>query len=396
MFKKEGWSITNFSLILILLFILFYILYIWASLIIPFIIALLFSFAIIGLSNFYKKFKIPTFISFTLSLITYSWLFLIVWKLIWSNIDELVNLLPEYQKQVVDIVSQLFALINVAEPTSVMEVLEQINLQYVFSLAISWVTSVFSSTGLILFYVLFILLEYRYFNDKLNLMIWANSKKSQIIETFDKIRSDIKSYFVIKSSVSLLTAVFSYLVMISFGLDFAIFWSILVFILNFIPNVGSIIAVIFPSLLSLVQPGFSYYDAAIMISLLAWIQIFVWNIVEPRFMWNKLNLSPLVIILALWFWWALWWVTWMLLSVPLMVIINIILAKIPVTKPLAILLSEKWDLQVDWWDEVLKTRRQLFNSVKWVLKVHKKKKKIKIKKLNKKINEKIKTLNDKK
>ena len=396
MFKKEGNSITSFALILILLFIFFYILYIWASLIIPSIIALLFSFAIIGLSNFYKKFKIPAFISFTLSLLTYSWFFGLVWKMIWSNIDELITLLPEYQNQVVDIVSHLFSLLNIAEPTSVLEVLQQINLQYVFTLAISWVTSIFSSAGLILFYVLFILLEYRNFNVKLNLMIWENSKKSQILETLDKIKSDVKSYFVIKTFVSLLTAVFSYLVMISFWLDFAIFWSILVFILNFIPNVWSIIAVIFPSLLSLVQPGFSYYDAAIMISWLAWIQIFVWNIVEPRFMWNKLNLSPLVIILALGFWWTLWWVTWMLLSVPLMVIVNIILAKIPVTKPLAILLSEKWDLQVDWWDEVLQTRRQLLNSVRWVLKVHKKKKKLKIKKINDKINKTVKALNDKK
>ncbi len=176
--------------------------------------------------------------------------------------------------------------------------------------------------------------------------------------------------------VSFMTATFSYIVMISFWLDFAIFWSMLVFILNFIPSVWSIIAVMFPALLSLVQPWFSPYDSVLMIWWLVWIQVLMWNIIEPRFMWNKLNLSPLVIIVALWFWWALWWVIWMLLSVPLMVIINIILAKIPVTKPLAILLSEKWELQVDWWEEVVKKRRQLIDSVKQRLKRNKKVKKI--------------------
>gem|GEM_PF-891425 len=91
--------------------------------------------------------------------------------------------------------------------------------------------------GIILFYVMFILLEYRYFKDKLYLMIVNNSQKMEILETLEKIKKDVKSYFVIKTIVSFFTAVFSYFVMITFGLDFAIFWSMLVFILNFIPNI---------------------------------------------------------------------------------------------------------------------------------------------------------------
>ena len=147
-----------------------------------------------------------------------------------------------------------------------------------------------------------------------------------------------------------------------FLLDFAIFWSMLVFILNFIPNIWSIIAVLFPSLLSLVQPWFSLYDSIFMISGLTWIQIMMWNIIEPKFMWNRLNLSPLVIIISLWFWWTLWWIVGMLLSVPIMVIINIILAKIPITRPIAIFLSEKWELQIDDWEELSKSRKKL---LKW-------------------------------
>jgi predicted PurR-regulated permease PerM len=91
--------------------------------------------------------------------------------------------------------------------------------------------------------------------------------------------------------------------------------------------------------------------------------VFMWNIVEPKFMGNKLNLSPLVIIIALWFWGTVWWIIGMLLSVPIMVIINIILAKIPATRNIAILLSEKWELQVDWGDEVVKTRRRVLKKI---------------------------------
>ncbi len=363
MFKKEQNNIVNLSFILILLFMLFYILYIGASLIIPFIIALLFSFAIIWLSNFFKSFRIPAFISFILSLAFYSFIFWGIWKLIGSNIDDLIQLLPEYQTKVSAIISQTFQFTHIPEPKSLTEVLQKINLQYMFNLVIWWVTSIFSSAGIIMFYVLFILLEYRYFKDKLHLMILDAWKKTQVLEIIEKIKSDIKSYFVIKTLVSFITALFSYIIMTAFWLDFAIFWSMLIFILNFIPSVWSIIAVMFPALFSLVQFDW-YYSFVLMSSGLVWIQMLMWNIIEPRFMWNKLNLSPLVIIISLAFWWSLWGVIGMLLSVPIMVIINIILAKIPVTRPIAILLSEKWELEVDWGDEVVKTRRKLISKIR--------------------------------
>lgn len=374
MFKKESSFIVNFGMISILLFLLFYILYIWASLIIPFIVALLFSFALIWLSNFFKKFKIPGFIAFILSLASYSAIFYFIWRLIWSNIDELIKLLPSYQEQVLKIVWDTLRWLNIPEPTSVTEILNQINLQYFFTRMVWWFTSIFSSAGLILFYVLFILLEHRYFRDKIHLMIWNSQQKFHILAILEKIKKDVKSYFVIKTFVSLFTAVLSYLIMMAFGLDFAVFWALLIFILNFIPSIWSIIAVMFPSLLSLVQPEFTLYDGAFMISWLIWVQILMWNIIEPKFMWNKLNLSPLVIILSLWFWGSLWWVVGMLLSVPIMVIINIILSKIPITRPLAILLSEKWELQVTWWEEAIKNRQLLVENIKEKLKKKKDKK----------------------
>ncbi len=362
MLKKGNSFIVNFGFIIVLLFILFYILYIWANLLIPFIIALLFSFAIIWLSNFYKKLRIPAFIAFILSLFSYIGIFWLIWKLIWTNIDELIKGLPLYQARILEIYSATFDFFGIPEPASITELLKEVNLQYVFTLVIWWFTSIFSKMGIILFYVMFILLEYRYFKDKLYLMIVNNSQKMEILETLEKIKKDVKSYFVIKTIVSFFTAVFSYLVMTFFWLDFAIFWSMLVFILNFIPNIWSIIAVLFPSLLSLVQPWFSLYDSIFMISGLTWIQIMMWNIIEPKFMWNRLNLSPLVIIISLWFWWTLWWIVGMLLSVPIMVIINIILAKIPITRPIAIFLSEKWELQIDDWEELSKSRKKL---LKW-------------------------------
>lgn len=374
MFKKGNSLIINLWFVIILLFILFYILYIWADLIIPFIIALLFSFAIIWLSNFYRKIKIPSILSILLSIITYIAGFWLIGKLIWNNIDDLFVWLPSYEEKIIEIYSKFFYYFNIPEPTSFTELLKNINLQYVFAKLVWWFTSIFSNAGIILFYVTFILLEYRFFKNKLYLMIENNSQKMHILETVDKIKKDVKSYFVIKTIVSFFTWLISYFIMIALWLDFAVFWSLLIFILNFIPNIWSVIAVIFPSILSIVQPWFSFYDSILLISWLIWTQILMWNIVETKFMWNKLNLSPLVIIISLWFWWSLWGVVGMLLSVPIMVIINIILSKIPLTRPIAIFLSEKWELQIDDSEEISKNRKKLLKSFKdKIIKIKKKK-----------------------
>jgi predicted PurR-regulated permease PerM len=84
-------------------------------------------------------------------------------------------------------------------------------------------------------------------------MFTDDAKRQQMTSIFEKIKKDIKSYFVIKTMVSSVTAILSFCVMMIFGLDFAIFWAFLIFFLNFIPSVGSILAVSFPILLTLIQ-----------------------------------------------------------------------------------------------------------------------------------------------
>lgn len=362
--KSSNEFLINFTCISILLVILIYVLKSWAALLIPFIVALLFSFAIIALSNFYKKLKIPTIFSFILSFATYIFIFWLIWKMIGSNIDELRKLLPVYQSRIIEIYHYVFEYLKITEPESITEIMQQINLQSIFTNVIAAFTSIFSKMWLITFFSLFILLESKSINKKIYLMIKDNSKDADILEILERIRMDVKSYFVVKTYVSLITAILCYLVMLLFGLDFAIFWALLVFLLNYIPSIGSIIAVFLPALLSLVQPGFNFSDSLILTTLLTTIQVLMWNVVEPQFMWNKLNLSPLVIIISLAFWWMIWWVVWMLLSVPIMVIINIILSKIPATRPIAILLSEKWDIQVNSWEEIVKNRKKILKSFK--------------------------------
>lgn len=363
MFKKENSAIYLIPLYMITSVVVFYILYIGSGFIIDFIIALLFSFAIIALSNFYQKFKLPSFIAFIFSIITYIFIFWLIVKMVGSNVKSFIKELPVYQGQIIDLVHNLFNFLDIEEPKSLNEVISKLDIQKIFNSIFDTITSIFSSAWIIMFYVMFLLLEHRYFKNKLNLMIKDTNKRNEVFTIVEKIRNDIKSYFVIKVLVSFVTWFLSYLAMISFWLDYANFFAFCIFLLNFIPSVWSITAVWLVFIFSFIWLD-SYYDIAIMWSLLIWIQVLMWNIIEPKFMWNKLNLSPLVIILALWFWWIIWGVVGMLLSVPIMVIINIVFAKIPATRPMAILMSEKWELQVDWWEEVIKHRRRILRKVK--------------------------------
>ncbi len=363
MFQKTYKKERNIPLIIIASFVVFYTLYIGASFIIPFIIATLFSFAIVGLSNFFKEQKVPHILSMILSLSVYLLIFWLIGELINSNIQDLIKKLPLYQDNISAIIDSFFNFINIEEPKSIKEMLDKDKVSDVFRFVLWELKTILSNAGMIFFYTLFIILEYRYVSDKLILMVSDSEKRNTIQETMLKIKKDTKAYFIIKTIISFLTALLSYILMKSFSLDFAIFWAFLIFILNFIPNIGSIIALIFPISLSLIQYETLYPFIFISIGLV-WIQIAMWNVIEPRFMGNKLNLSPLAIIVSLSFWWALWWVVWMLLSVPLMVIINIILAKFSETRPIAILLSEKWELEVQTDEEVNQARQKFINKIK--------------------------------
>lgn len=345
---KEN-NLVNILIILISTFLFFYLLFIGAKIVIPFIIAILFSFAIVWVSDFYKKFKIPTVIAMILSLFTYFVIFWLIGKMINSNIQDVINLLPVYQDRLSSLYISFLNYFKIPPTMDAYSLFQKVDLTTLFSSVVSSITSIFSSAGLIFFYVFFILLEYRYFWEKIKLIFLENWEESQVSSVISKIKKDIKSYFLVKTIVCFLTWIFSYLVMRAFGLDFALFWAMMIFLLKFIPSFWPTLSVSFPIILSLIQYNTIYPFIIISIWLVG-IQILMWTLIEPKIMWNKLNLSPLVIIISLWFWWSLWWIIWILLSVPLMVIINIVFSKFESTRFIAILLSEKWELDVS--DEI--------------------------------------------
>ena len=154
----------------------------------------------------------------------------------------------------------------------------------------------------------------------------------------DRVTKDIQTYIGLKTFVSAITGILSYIVMALVGVDFAGFWAVLIFILNFIPYIGSLVGVAFPAVLTLVQFD-SLIPFVITSTVLASVQLAVGNIIEPRMMGRSLNLSPLVILLSLAIVGQIWGIVGMVLSMPFMVIAMIVCAGFEATRPVAIVLS---------------------------------------------------------
>ena len=174
--------------------------------------------------------------------------------------------------------------------------------------------------------------------------MYPDTKKfNQVNELINKIDHSIGSYIALKTVVSLLTGFLSYFVLLFIGIDAPLFWAFLIFVLNFIPTIGSLIATLFPAVFALLQFG-EFTPGILVLAIVGAIQLIVGNLIEPRVMGNTLNISPLVVFLTLSLWGVMWGVTGMLLSVPITVILIIIMSEFPSTQPIAILLSQKGNL----------------------------------------------------
>ncbi len=196
----------------------------------------------------------------------------------------------------------------------------------------------FASFVLVVIYTGFMLAEKKSIPTKIAALYPNQGGDLNAQEIVAAIGQRLSSYIWLKSMMSLLTAVASYLVLKVVGVDFAETWAILIFLLNYIPNIGSMLAVLFPVVLSIVQFDTMTPTVIITVSLIA-IQFVLGNIIEPKFMGRSLNLGSFVIILSLSFWGALWGVPGMFLSVPIMVIVMIICSSVPEWRMVAVLLS---------------------------------------------------------
>jgi len=154
--------------------------------------------------------------------------------------------------------------------------------------------------AVILIYVIFFLLEEGNRRLKIGRLFSEKDQFNRFMNVTTKINVSIKKYFVSKTFISLLTAVFSYIILLIFQVDFAILWAFIIFILNFIPYLGSFIATLFPALFATFQFGNPWYFVYIFVTIQL-VQIVLGNLVEPKMMGKSLNLGPVTVFMSILF-----------------------------------------------------------------------------------------------
>lgn len=260
-----------------------------------------------------------------------------------SSISNFTDELPLLQIRIKEQISDLVIMLS-GKGIAVNEKIfhEYINPESIMSLTavlLSGLSSVLSDTTLILLTVTFILLEVSNFPVKLRAVL---GDPKQVFPEFTKFANDMKRYMVIKTMLSIGTGVLIGLLLLILGVDYPVLWGFLAFLLNYIPNIGSIIASIPAIIMALIQYGMG--SAVMTMSGYLVINIIVGNLLEPKLMGRSLGLSTLVVFISMIFWGSLLGIIGAILSIPLTMTLKFAFERNERTRWIAMLLgSENFD-----------------------------------------------------
>ncbi|WP_298625483.1 AI-2E family transporter [uncultured Legionella sp.] len=336
--------IITFTSSLILVWISGYLLIAGRGLLVPLVISIFIWHLLNTINSGMQKIPVvgqrfPSWLSMILSLFVVAILAKILIDIITNNVNDVIAASPRYQDHLLVIFNNLDNRFHIKAFADFNNIIKSLNIQSMVVNIYSVFTTITSSAVLIALYVVFLFVEQHYFSQKMDAFFPQKEHRKLVKNIFSHITKDTQTYLGIKTLLSLATATASWLIMKWVGLDFAEFWALLIFFLNYIPNIGAIVATAFPAALALIQFA-SWWPFLEVTSGIVAIQFIVGNFLEPRLLGKSLNVSPLVILFALGLWGSIWGILGMFLSVPITVMMMIIFAHFETTRPIAILLSQ--------------------------------------------------------
>lgn len=286
----------------------------------------------------FGRLKLPRPIALVAAICTMGGLLWIVGRTVSRNITAVAAAAPNYEGRLQHLLDQGARMVGVENGPTLSQLFDRISLAETLGSLATAVASVVSVTGIVLIYAIFLFVEQVSFRRKLSIMFGEGAQQARLRSVLGQIDRDIRVYIRIKTTLATITSALAYIVLAWVGVDFAGFWAVMVFFFYYIPTVGSILAIVAPALITLVQ--FDHLTPFLIVLLvIGTIQIVMANVIEPAMMGRSLNLSPLVVIFSLVVWGTIWGVVGMFLCVPIMVALLIVLAHFKTTHPVAVLLS---------------------------------------------------------
>ena len=315
------------------------------AVLLPFSVAVLLSFIFRPVVFFLKARKIPTGFSLVVVLLSLTLVLVLIGLLVYSSAQSFTEALPRYEARVAGVVDSIEVnLERQAESFGVdmgdLDMGSVIQVSTITQMASSGVGSFFNfvaNTFLVILFMLFILAGTGDLDSKVRRAL-PSEVAERIAAVVHNASAQVRQYLLTKTLISAATGGLIALFLWILGIDFPLLWGFLAFLLNFIPNIGSLLAVIFPFLLSLLQFDTLTRPLLVLILLEA-VQIVMGNVIEPRMMAFSLNLSPLLVLVSLIFWGWLWGILGMVLAVPLTATIKIIFENIEPLRPIAVLMG---------------------------------------------------------
>ena len=214
----------------------------------------------------------------------------------------------------------------------------EIDIAAVAQSVLSSLTSFGGFVFITILYASFLLSEITGFPEKVRRAFGNASDSKDTLNMLARINHDIGSYLATKTLINVMLGFICWVILVVMGVEYAVLWAIIIGLLNYIPYIGSIVGVAFPALFAVAQFG-TLTTPLIATGLMTTAQVIIGNVVEPKMLSKSVNLSPMVVLIALAIWSALWGIPGAILAVPFTTILMIILARRPGTRPIAALLS---------------------------------------------------------
>mgnify|MGYP003700415753 CR=1 FL=1 len=355
----QGMAKTFYSLAVAVL--IGFIAYIGRGVIIPFVVAGFLCFLIFTLKENVRRIPVvgqymPDWTGYLIAFVLIGLGLILFVEIIRSNVESLLNSWPSYETRLRTLASDAIAYFKTIDflPVELLNSVQQIQQSALDMIPrlLSEAANSFRSLAsnfltfiTVILYLVFMLIERGRIFRKISLLGADEHQRRVINETISDIGVMVRQYITVKTASNLVTAGISYVIMLIIGVQFAGFWALLIFVLNYIPIFGAASAITLPVLLSLVQPDGGGVKMAVIaaVSLIGAEQIMS-NGIEPRIVGRSLNLSPLIILFTLGVWGSIWGFAGLLLSVPITVTVMIVLSQFESTRAIAIMMSDNGDI----------------------------------------------------